>query len=331
MSITEIINDQIFPILPPNIGTLLKRIPESHLAAVTEIRLRINKPLMLIVGSEDYMISSTGSLVGETRNAYFCTNDDISRTFQLISKNSIYALEQELKMGFLTARGGHRIGLTGQAIIVDGQLKAIKNINSLNIRLAREVKGCSCLVLPHIVKNGKRVLSTLIISPPRCGKTTILRDIIRNLSTRSSAFVGVQVGVVDERSEIAASLNGISTVDLGDRVDVLDGCPKSEGMLILIRSMSPQVIATDELGREEDAYAVREALNAGISVIATIHGRSVAEVMERPYVGQLIKAKYFERYIILSDTPTIGTIQEIVDARTGNILYQHKTGVKACG
>lgn len=331
MSINEIINKQIYPILPPHIVAVLQRVPATQLASVTEIRLRINKPLMLIVGSEDYMINSSGVLVNETRNVYICTIDDISRTFQLVSKNSIYALEQELKMGFLTAKGGHRIGITGQAIIVDGQLKAIKNISSLNIRLAREVKGCSSIVLPHIIMAGKRVVSTLIISPPRCGKTTILRDIIRNLSTRSSSFIGVQIGVVDERSEIAACLNGIPTVDLGDRVDVLDGCPKSEGMLILIRSMSPQVIATDELGREDDAYAVREALNAGISVIATVHGRSIAEVMARPYVGELVRAKYFERYVILSDVPTIGTVSEILDARTGISLYLHKAGVQACG
>ncbi|MDD4599765.1 hypothetical protein SDC9_30303 [bioreactor metagenome] len=331
MSINEIIHNQIFSILPPNIVTVLGRIPVSRAASITEIRLRVDKPLLLVLGTEDFMISLEGRLIQDAQYACFCTQEDIGRTFQLICRNSIYALEQELKMGFITVKGGHRIGLAGQAIMKDGELKAIKNISSLNIRLAREVKGCCDLVLPYIINGEKKVWSTLIISPPRCGKTTILRDLIRTLSTRSSSFKGVQIGVVDERSEIAACLNGVPTVDLGVRVDVLDGCPKSEGMLILIRSMSPQVIATDELGRQEDAYAVREALNAGISVIATVHGQDVDEVANRPYVGELVKGRFFERYIILSDSPTIGTIKEIIEVKTGDSLYLHRQGVKACG
>lgn len=331
MSGSEIIKNQIYPILPPNVVSLLKMLPDSQLKNITELRLRIGQPLMLVLGREDFMISFSGKLIGNSHNAYYCSSDDISRTFHLISKHSIYALEQELQQGFLTVSGGHRIGLAGQAIVVGGKLKALKNISSLNIRIARQVKGCSDIVLPHIISAGKRVLSSLIISPPRCGKTTMLRDIIRNLSSRSSNFIGVQVGVVDERSEIAACLNGIPTVDLGNRVDVLDSCPKSEGMLMLIRSMAPQVIATDELGREEDAFAVVEALNAGISVIATVHGKTVDEVSARPYIGRLIKSKFFERYIVLTDSPVIGTVQEIVDAISGKPLYIYREGIEICG
>lgn len=331
MMINESLNSQIYPMLSPNIVEVIRRIQINKLTNLTEIRLRINRPLLLVLGSQDYMINYDGNLTRESTNTYICTIDDIHRTFQLISRNSIYALEQELKMGFLTVMGGHRIGLAGQAIVTNGQLKAIKNISSMNVRIAREVKGCGEAIFPFLCQGDRRVFSTLIISPPRCGKTTILRDLIRKLSTASNEFRGVQVGVVDERSEIAACKDGIPTVDLGDRVDVLDGCPKSEGMLMLIRSMAPHVIATDELGREDDAFAVREALNAGISVLATVLGQNVAEVLARPYIGSLITAKLFERYVILSDSPSIGTVTDITEVRTGNSLYSFKKGVKACG
>lgn len=331
MVIDEILTKQIFPILSPNITAILRRVPLERLSGLTEIRLRINRPLLVVLGSKDYMLTSDGELTADSVNAYLCQIDDINRTFHVISRNSIYALEQELKMGFLTVMGGHRIGLAGQAIVTNGELKAIKNISSMNVRIAREVKGCSEIILPYIRQGESRVFSALIISPPRCGKTTILRDIIRNLSSRSDSFRGVQVGIVDERSEIAACKDGIPTVDIGERVDILDGCPKSEGMLMLIRSMSPHVIATDELGREDDVLAIREALNAGISVLATVHGQNISEVRERPYIGELIKANFFDRYIVLSDIPSIGTVSEIIDVRTGKSLYSNYKGVRECG
>jgi stage III sporulation protein AA len=143
-------------------------------------------------------------------------------------------------------------------------------------------------------------------------------------------FYGVQVGVVDERSEIGACRNGIPTTDLGCRVDVLDGCCKAQGLLMLIRSMSPQVVVTDELGRQEDVYAIREALTAGISVIATMHGKDLEEILHRPYVGELIQNKYFDRHIILGNTPFPGSVEAILDKQR-TILYSRKKGDKLCG
>lgn len=320
--IKNILEKFIYPVLPPHLVTIISAVPTSQLACLMEIRLRVNRPLLLVLGSVDIMLSSVGDIVNDLDVAYLCTRDDINKILQLISKNSLYAFEQELKMGFLTIHGGHRVGLAGQAIIDGGEIKALKNISSLNIRMAREIKGCGDKVMPYIVAEGKRVLSTLVISPPCCGKTTILRDIIRQISIGNAEFRGMQVGVVDERSEIAACKNGIPTVDLGPRTDVLDGCPKASGMLMLIRSMSPAVVATDELGRAEDVCAVREALNAGVSIIATVHGRDINEVLQRPYVGELIQNKYFDRYIVLSDKPKVGTIEKIIDSKEQKILWQ---------
>ena len=321
--IDQILQKFIFPVLPPHLVTIISAIPTTELANLIEIRLRVNRPLLLVLGgSVDIMLSCEGVIVNDPDAAYVCTRDDINKVVQIISKNSLYAFEQELKMGFLTIHGGHRVGLAGQAIVDGGQIKALKNISSLNIRMAREVKGYGSIIMPYIVNERKRILSTLIISPPCCGKTTLLRDLIRQISVGNKEFRGLQVGVVDERSEIAACKNGIPTVDLGPRTDVLDGCPKASGMLMLIRSMSPAVVATDELGRAEDVCAVREALNAGVSILATVHGRDVHEVLQRPFVGELIQHNYFDRYVVLSDNPKVGTIERIIDSKENKILWK---------
>ncbi|MBC8015567.1 MAG: stage III sporulation protein AA [Sporomusaceae bacterium] len=317
----NLLEEFIFPILPPHLVTMINGVPAEQLACLTEIRLRANRVLLLVLGNVDIMLSPRGKVVIDQNAAYQCSREDINTTLQLISKNSLYAFEQELKMGFLTINGGHRVGLTGQTVVDGGEIKALKNFSSLNIRMAREIKGCGDKVMPYIIAGGKSVLSTLVISAPCCGKTTLLRDLIRQISMGNTEFRGLQVGVVDERSEIAACKNGIPTVDLGQRTDVLDGCPKASGMLMLIRSMSPAVVATDELGRAEDVCAVREALHAGVSVLATVHGRDINEVLQRPYVGELIQHKYFDRYVVLSDRPKVGTIEKIIDSKRDEILW----------
>lgn len=322
----------IFPILPARLVVTLRLVVPAILAQVTEIRLRADQPVLLMLGNADSMLRLDGRLTKEKSQACFCTREDVAKTIQLVTRNSLYAFEQEIQSGFITINGGHRIGLAGQAILDSGQLKALKYISSLNLRIAREKKGIADMVFPYLVKSERNIASTLIISPPRCGKTTLLRDIIRLISSGSSCchFTGAQVGVVDERSEIAACFNGIPTVELGPRVDVLDGCPKATGMLMLIRSMSPQVVVTDELGNAADAEAVREALCAGVSVIASVHGTDAADVERRPGIGELVRQKYFERYIILSDVPSIGTVDAIIDVRYGKPLVA-KNGVKVCG
>jgi stage III sporulation protein AA len=322
----------VIPILPTSIAAATLRLSASTLQQITEIRLRVGQPVLIMTGRTDRMLCSNGVLTSEASQAVICTRADITKALQLISRNSLYAFEQELQAGYITISGGHRVGIAGQAIVDNGKLKALKNISSLNIRLAREQKGAADLVFPFVVNAG-RIASTLIISPPRCGKTTMLRDLIRQISSGSlrHGFTGAQVGVVDERSEIAGCCDGVPTVDLGPRVDVLDGCPKAVGMIMLIRSMAPEAIATDELGSAEDARAVREALHAGVAVLATLHGLDAADAARRPNVGDLLREQYFERFIILSDQPAIGTVEEITDAHTGQSLYNRKNGVKVCG
>ncbi len=328
-----ILQTTVLPVLSPQIGWIISQVPLKILGQLTEIRIRINRPLLIMSGGMDYMLQSTGHTTIDSDKAYYCSQADIAKTVQLISQNSLYAFEQEIRMGYITTSGGHRVGLAGQAIVNDGRVQTLKNISSLNFRLAREVIGCSDTVIPYIVSGSSKVFSTLIISPPRCGKTTILRDIVRQVSSGipSLEFYGVQVGVVDERAEIAACHSGVPTVDLGYRCDVLDGCPKAEGMLMLIRTMAPQVIVTDELGREDDCNAILEGLHAGVSVVATVHGRDLNDVIFRPYVGDLIKGKCFERYVILSGYPAVGTVDTIIAGNHNEVLYSRAKGVKVCG
>nr|WP_092067311.1 stage III sporulation protein AA [Dendrosporobacter quercicolus]NSL46518.1 stage III sporulation protein AA [Dendrosporobacter quercicolus DSM 1736]SDL53954.1 stage III sporulation protein AA [Dendrosporobacter quercicolus] len=323
----------IYPVLAPALKGILRALPAAQKNELTEIRLRVGQPLLLITGVTDLMVGLNGQSVVEAAQAYVCSREDVSRTLQAISRNSLYAFEQELKQGYITISGGHRVGLAGQAIVEGGELKALKNISFLNIRIAREVTGCADRLIPYLIGPDRQVLSTLIIAPPRCGKTTLLRDIVRQLSSgdKRGGFPGMQVGVVDERSEIAACRDGIPTVQLGPRVDVLDCCPKAGGILMLIRSMSPQVVVTDELGRNEDVTAVREALNAGIRVIASIHGHDAGEVLHRPYICELIEHRYFDRYVVLSNQPGVGTITEIIAVKQNEILYSLNKGVKICG
>lgn len=331
--VSHTLEQDIYPVLAPGLVAIMCLLPKAIKNDLTEIRLRINQPVILVFSNTDMMVTPDGQKTNEVKQAYACSQEDLARTLHSISRNSLYAFEQELKLGYITIHGGHRIGLAGQVLVEGREIKAIKNISSLNIRIARQIKGCADSVMPYIVSADRTIMSTLIIAPPRSGKTTILRDIVCQLSGGHSSnhYHGMQVGLVDERSEIAACRNGIPTADLGPRVDVLDCCPKADGILMLIRSMAPRVVVTDELGRSEDVIALKEALNAGIGVIASIHGRNEQEVLHRPYISELIQNKYFDRYIVLSNRPHIGTIEEVIAVKTNELLYSKKKGVKICG
>ena len=234
----------------------------------------------------------------------------------------MYAFEEEIRQGFITISGGHRIGITGKTIINEDSIKGMKHISYINVRLAHQVKGCADIVLPYLV-NGKTqgIYHTLIISPPKCGKTTLLRDIIRQISNGSSYLQGMNVGVVDERSEIGACYMGVPQNELGIRTDILDCCPKAKGMMMLIRSMSPQVIAVDEIGSKEDLEAISHVISCGCKLIATVHGSSIEDIKSKPVLGELLHNKVFERYVILSNIKKIGHLEEIYDTSGSRIYY----------
>jgi len=286
----------------------LTNLPGDTQATVEEIRLRIGQPVIVRSAEGEWCLSERGP----TRNqaeAYHCTRRDVQVLLNQVSGGAMYSLEEELRSGFVTVPGGHRLGFAGQAVMEKSQLKTITHISAVNVRLARQVTGCAQRVLSYILTNTGLPNNTLIISPPQCGKTTLLRDIVRHLSGTG----GIQVGIVDERSEIAGCHRGVPQLDLGSRVDVLDRCPKAQGMVLLVRSMSPQVVAADELGRQEDVAAVLEMRNAGVKIITTVHGSDLAEVKRRPQVEPLISQRIFERYLILSRSQGVGTVEQVLD------------------
>lgn len=286
---------------------------------IYEIRLRVNAPLIVIYQGKEYFLTLEGELIREEAKAYHVQTEDLKEMLEYISGYSLYAFEEEIRQGFLTIVGGHRVGIAGKTILDGNKIKSLKYISYINLRLSHQIKGCASPILPYIIKN-RQICHTLIISPPRCGKTTLLRDLIRQVSNGNRYMPGVSVGVVDERSEIAGSYQGIPQNDLGIRTDVLDCCPKAEGMMMLIRSMSPEVVAVDELGDYEDIHAIESVIHCGCKLFATVHGSSIEDIKRKPLLQRLMQEKVFERYIVLYKKDCAGQIKAIYDER-GTGLY----------
>lgn len=318
--------DQILNYLDPSITKFLINISSEYKSNVEEIRMRVGKPLMINMRGIDYFINSCGNVSRENTKSYFTTEENIYKSFHILCNYSIYAVEEELRNGFITIKGGHRIGVAGKAIYSKNGLETVKEISSLNIRISREKLGVSHKIFPYIIKKSNSVFHTLIVSPPQCGKTTLLRDLIKNISDgiQEYNFKGLKVGVVDERSEIAGVYKGKPQHNIGIRTDILDSCKKYDGIILLIRSMSPQVIATDELGGTKDIQAIHEALKAGVRIISTVHGEDLNDIKSRPNLKEIIGEKIFERIIILDNSKGVGTINDVLDGKTFKSIWNEK-------
>lgn len=318
--------DNILDFLDSEIALVLRKLPLTDREYVEEIRLRGEKPLMVFINGQDYFVNKDGYIATKEENCFKVTFKMIYNTFNLISNFSVYAFEEELKNGFITITGGHRVGVAGKAIYGKNGLDSIKDISSLNIRVANQRIGVSNKIIKYIIKNHNTIYHTLIVSPPQCGKTTLLRDIIRNISNgvENLGFKGLKVSVVDERSEIAGMYKGNPQNDVGVRTDVLDGFYKYDGIILLIRSMSPHVIATDELGGEKDINAIHEALKAGVKLISTVHGKNIQDLMTKPILNKIINEKIFERIIILDNSKGVGTVKDIIDGQEFKSLLRKK-------
>ncbi len=308
----------ILPLLCKSIAEILRKIDFKDKTKPEEIRLRAGKPLMIADYRNDWFVCADGSLGRTPANSYIVRQTEIVNTLGLMSENSIYAYQEEIRGGYITISGGHRVGITGKVLADGNTVKNIRDVSGMNIRIAKQVPGCSDRIIRFLADRPDEIHNTLIISPPQCGKTTILRDIARVLSDGipEIGFKGVKVGIVDERSEIAACYKGIPQYDVGFRTDVLDGCPKTIGMAMLVRSMSPNVILTDEIGNDGDRDAVMGVLNAGVKIVATAHGYNVSELRSRREVLRLIEDKVFERYVVLGKEGGPGSIVEVMDGAT---------------
>ncbi len=309
----EVVKHKIISYLSPVIKDMLAGLKEEYLSKLEEIRLRCGQPLLLKIGDKDYTVDNQGRVMENFDEGYRVSGEDIYRTIASISDNSLYAFEEEIKRGFITIPGGNRVGLAGQVIMQGNEIKTIKDFSSVCFRIAREIKNCAQPLMSHICpySNGM-VMNTMVISPPRCGKTTVLRDIARILSSGSYMSSPRNVVVVDERSELAGSYRGVPQLDVGPRTDVLDACPKAQGIVMAVRSLSPQIIITDEIGRREDVEAIQECVNAGVSVITSIHAGNLEEVKKRPVIKDLLALEAFKVGVVLSRRNGPGTLEEII-------------------
>jgi stage III sporulation protein AA len=291
----------ILSFLPKIIVEHLEQIPLNQQKEIEEIRIRIHRPIELSLGGRTIFLP------------YLISEEDAYGLLNKISHHSIYALEEELRRGYITIDGGHRIGLAGKVILENGRVKALRNISSFNIRIAKEKIGIAESLLHALYMHGWQ--HTMIIGAPQTGKTTLLRDIARIISTGdpSRGIPAQKVGIVDERSEIAGCVNGVPQLTFGPRVDVLDACPKAEGMMMMIRSMSPEILVVDEIGRVEDTDAILEAVNAGIKLVITTHGESMEEIKKRPSINTILEQGIFQRFVELSRRNGPGTITKIRD------------------
>ncbi len=366
--------DEIGPALPPRVREAVRALPDSERQSLLEIRLRRGRPAMGVTAEGDLYLCCAGQPVA-------CTEEEWAAAVRLVTQCSVYALERELSAGFVTLPGGHRVGLVGRAVLDGGELRTQSELSSMNYRVAREMPGVADRLMPYVLSaDGARVLNVLILSGPGLGKTTLLRDIARQLSagrgtgsdrecgwgwgpgpgsgsdrgcgskrdSRSDSGsdstpqsrleprhgagsnrecgsecgvgFGFRVGIVDERSEIAACSQGVPQNELGPRADVIDGCPKAAGIMMMIRSMSPDVLITDEVGRHEDANALEEAARCGVAVIATAHALDPEDAARRPVLREVLAQGAFDRAVVLGRSLGLGTCERIVHLRSGQDL-----------
>lgn len=302
-----------------------------YMDKLQEIRLGISQPVRLMAAGMEKFLSAKGNVSSLCHDAWYMTAREMDEIVKHICRYSMYAFENEIRQGFLTVPGGHRVGIAGQVVLNEnGVIRNMLHIRFMNIRISHEVIGAADEAMPYLYEGG-RFLNTLLISPPGCGKTTLLRDIIRQVSEGNIYAAGRQVGVVDERSEIAGSFMGIPQNNVGFRTDVLDGSPKVQGMMLLMRSMSPSVVAVDEVGGYEDVRAILQVLQSGSSVVATMHGDSMEDVKNHMGVGNdgqdnhhmmYCRGMFFERYLFLEKRKGICRIREIFDQNQNRIFAE---------
>ena len=286
----------LFSILPEHLRTPFEQLPWDR---VYEIRLRANRPVIVCISGRNFLLDKVT-----------LTRTDLDTIIHKASNYSIYAVNEQIKQGFITIHGGIRIGLCGEVVSERGDISTVKNISSLNIRIPHQVRGCSYPVLPYIFAEG-RPLKTLIISPPGAGKTTFLRDLACQVSDKYSLLNTL---VLDERGEIAASHLGENQLDVGVGTDVITGCTKQYGFDNGIRSMRPDIIITDEIASRADAEMLRLAARSGVCIFASVHASGIDEIRAKPNFTDIITERVFDRYVVLAVRDNAGTVTGVYDA-----------------
>ena len=283
----------ILEYMPKHISSMLEKTFEITETSIQEIRIRSELPLIVGTLSGSFAVLPDGSLSPAVGGAYIVSGADLRRIFQAVCENSVYAYIDDIRQGFITIKGGHRVGFTGRAVVSDNRIENFREISSLNIRIAREVIGAASGIAENVLTAGG-VVSTLLVSPPMGGKTTVLRDLARIISDN-----GVKTAVADDRGELAALYKGVPQNNIGVQTDVMENAPKAEAIVMMLRSMSPQMIVTDEISTDEDSKAVLQCFGTGVAVIGSTHGGSIDEAVGRDIIRPLIGANGFRQVIFL--------------------------------
>ncbi len=294
---------EVLSYLPQGIRSRVERAALEEWLEIEEIRIRAGGPLTVGILGESCFLTPAGGITNHEMDAYHVSQEEVQIAFAAICENSVYAYLDEIRQGFITLKGGHRVGICGKAVTDDGKIKTFREVSSLNFRIAHEIIGLADSIMDNIVQ-GSQVDSVLIISPPQTGKTTLLRDVMRQVSNR-----GFKTGVADDRGELAAMYGGVPQNDVGAQTDVIDNAPKSEAIVMMLRTMSPKVIISDEIACEEDVAAIRLAHGTGVSIIATTHGSDMEEVKRRHLLQPLFEDKVFQKAILLRrDFSTVDSV-----------------------
>lgn len=280
---------QAAALLPPPLRRAVETLPAQEAVGVEELRLRVGQAPCVSVGEREWSPAGCRSIA--------VTVQDLAAVLEIATQASTHTALERVRNGFFTVRGGHRIGICGSCIIQDGQIRNLRQISSLAIRVAHQISGVSAPIRTQLVRQGQ-LKSTLILSPPGGGKTTLLRDLICAVSN-GDGMPPRRVGVVDERSELAAMWEGQPQLEVGRRTDVLDACPKGMGLLMLLRGMNPQVLAVDEITAPEDSAALEQAANCGVILLSTAHGDSVEDLYSRPLYRRLLEGNVFQQLVLI--------------------------------
>ena len=283
--------ERILKYFPIKLENILKQESGEKYNILEEIRIRVGKRIVLKFNNYEKIVR------------YQVNRDEILNILQSVCENSIYSYQKQIAEGFVTINGGHRVGISGSCVIENEKVININYINSLNFRISRQILGCSNNILKHILNlEENSVYNTLIVSPPGAGKTTLLRDIVRQVSSgiRSLKFKGIDVGIVDERSEIASLYKGVPQNDIGIKSDVIENVSKSIGIRMLVRSMAPKVIVADEIGGFEDIDVINYAMCSGCKGIFSAHGSNFDDIYLNPVLKKLINSHLFETIIFLN-------------------------------